>query len=79
FVPSAEHYNLGGKTKWYGAALLRFSAHEFEPDPAFQCLGWPFGLDTLEPYYDEAERMLHVNRFANEPELQSVIDKIVED
>jgi choline dehydrogenase-like flavoprotein len=24
FVPS-EFYNLGGKTKWYGAALLRFS------------------------------------------------------
>ena len=20
-----EHYNVGGKTKWYGAALLRFS------------------------------------------------------
>jgi choline dehydrogenase-like flavoprotein len=24
-----EHYNVGGKTKWYGTALLRFSAHEF--------------------------------------------------
>ncbi|MBK5962517.1 hypothetical protein CCR97_30640 [Rhodoplanes elegans] len=79
FVPTGEHYNLGGKTKWYGAALLRFSAHEFEPDPAFHCLGWPFGLSEIEPYYDEAERMLHVNRFANEPELQSVIDRIVKD
>lgn len=79
FVPTGEHYNLGGKTKWYGAALLRFSAHEFEPDPAFHCLGWPFGLAELEPYYDEAERMLHVNRFANEPELQSVIDRVVKD
>ena len=28
-----EHYNVGGKTKWYGAALLRFSAHEFAADP----------------------------------------------
>ncbi len=26
FVPS-EFYNLGGKTKWYGAALLRFPPH----------------------------------------------------
>jgi choline dehydrogenase-like flavoprotein len=72
-----EHYNVGGKTKWYGAALLRFSAHEFEADPDHQCLAWPFGLDELEPYYDEAERLLHVNRFANEPQLQALIDKIV--
>lgn len=28
-----EYYNVGGKTKWYGAALMRFSAHEFQPDP----------------------------------------------
>ncbi|MFY9992991.1 MAG: FAD-dependent oxidoreductase, partial [Rhodoplanes sp.] len=21
FIPTGEHYNLGGKTKWYGAAL----------------------------------------------------------
>jgi choline dehydrogenase-like flavoprotein len=64
-----EHYNVGGKTKWYGAALLRFSAHEFEADPDHQCLAWPFGLEELDPYYDEAERLLHVNRFANEPQL----------
>src|ERR671919_84017 len=43
-----EHYNVGGKTKWYGAALLRFSAHEFEADPGHQCLAWPFGLDEPE-------------------------------
>jgi choline dehydrogenase-like flavoprotein len=72
-----EHYNVGGKTKWYGAALLRFSAHEFEADPEHQCLAWPFGLDEIAPYYDEAERLLHVNHFANEPELQNLIDKIV--
>ena len=66
-----EHYNVGGKTKWYGAALLRFSAHEFEADPEHQCLAWPFGLEELAPWYDEAERLLHVNRFANEPELQA--------
>ena len=41
FVPE-EHFNLGGKTKWYGAALLRFAPHEFEADPAHQCLEWPF-------------------------------------
>jgi choline dehydrogenase-like flavoprotein len=73
-----EHYNVGGKTKWYGAALLRFSAHEFETDPDHQCLAWPFGLEELEPYYDAAERLMHVNRFANEPQLQALIDRIVQ-
>jgi choline dehydrogenase-like flavoprotein len=74
-----EHYNVGGKTKWYGAALMRFSAHEFAADPEHQCLAWPFGLEEIEPYYDEAERLMHVNRFDNEPELQALIDKIVRD
>ncbi len=27
-----ERFNLGGKTKWYGAALVRFSPHEFAAD-----------------------------------------------
>jgi len=72
-----EYYNVGGKTKWYGAALLRFSAHEFAADPEHQCLAWPFGLEEIEPYYNEAERLLHVNRFENERELQALIDRIV--
>jgi choline dehydrogenase-like flavoprotein len=76
FVPG-EFYNVGGKTKWYGAALLRFARHEFEADPEYQALAWPFGYDELAPYYDEAERLLHVNRFDNEPELQALIDRIV--
>ena len=32
-----EHFNVGGKTKWYGAALLRFAEHEFRPDTAHGC------------------------------------------
>jgi len=76
FVPD-EYYNVGGKTKWYGAALLRFSQHEFEPDPAYRCLGFPFGYAELEPWYDQAEQLLHVNLFENEPELQQLIDKVV--
>jgi choline dehydrogenase-like flavoprotein len=76
FVPG-EFYNVGGKTKWYGAALLRFAPHEFEADAAHQCLAWPFGYSELASYYDEAEALLHVNHFANEPELQALIDRIV--
>jgi choline dehydrogenase-like flavoprotein len=76
FVPG-EYYNLGGKTKWYGAALLRYAAHEFAADEAHQCLPWPFPLEVLRPYYAEAEALLHVNQFANEPELQALLDRIV--
>jgi choline dehydrogenase-like flavoprotein len=76
FVPD-EFYNVGGKTKWYGAALFRLSAHEFDADEAFSCLAWPFGLETLAPYYSEAEALLSVDRFKNEPDLQALIDRIV--
>ena len=78
FYPG-EFYNVGGKTKWYGAALLRFSPHEFEADEGHQCLAWPFGYETLKPYYDEAEALLHVNVFANEPGLQALIDRITQE
>jgi choline dehydrogenase-like flavoprotein len=75
FVPG-EFYNVGGKTKWYGAALFRFRPVEFEAEPGFGLLGWPFGYDTLEPYYDEATELLKITTFQNEPQLQALLDKI---
>ncbi len=72
-----EFYNVGGKTKWYGAALLRFSPHEFEQDVGFHCLGWPIDHVELEPYYAQAEALLHVKAFDNEPGLQKLIDRII--
>ena len=56
FAPE-EHFNLGGKTKWYGAAVLRFAPHEFDADPAHQCRGWPIGYRDLAPYYEQAEQL----------------------
>ncbi len=64
-----EHFNLGGKTKWYGAALARFGAHEFAADEPRQYLGWPLGYEDLAPYYAEIERLLGVRRFDCEPDL----------
>jgi len=78
FIPE-EYYNVGGKTKWYGAALLRFSPHEFQADAPHQCLGWPFAYDELAPYYDHAESLLRVAHFENEPELQALIDRLAGD
>lgn len=75
FVPG-EFYNVGGKTKWYGAALFRFRPVEFEAEPDFGLLGWPFGYEELEPYYDEATELLKITTFQNEPELQALLDKI---
>jgi choline dehydrogenase-like flavoprotein len=68
-----EHFNLGGKTKWYGAALLRFAAEEFRAKPARGFLPWPIAYEDLEPYYEEAERLLGVRTFAIEPGFQRLV------
>ena len=67
-----EYFNVGGKTKWYGAALLRYSPQEFLPDPAHQCRGWPIGYEDLRPYYDAASRHLNIRLFDCEPDLARV-------
>src|SRR6185295_8941706 len=68
-----EHFNLGGKTKWYGAALLRFAPHEFDADPAHRCLAWPISYQELAPFYDEAERLLAVRTFSAEPAMKRMM------
>jgi choline dehydrogenase-like flavoprotein len=68
-----EHFNVGGKTKWYGAALLRFSDAEFGADLAHGCAGWPITGAELAPYYDEAERLLGVRHFDCEPDLAHIL------
>jgi choline dehydrogenase-like flavoprotein len=75
FAPE-EYFNLGGKTKWYGAALLRYGRAEFDADPGHQCLAWPFGYDEIAPYYDEAEQLLGVRTFDSEPDLARILARI---
>jgi choline dehydrogenase-like flavoprotein len=71
-----EHFNLGGKTKWYGAAVLRYSPREFEPDREYGARGWPISHADLEPYYGEAERLLGVRTFACEPGLERILGRL---
>ncbi len=71
-----EYFNLGGKTKWYGAALVRFDPHEFEAEPAHQCLSWPMTYQELAPYYEQAEALLGVHRFEPEPDLRAIVGKL---
>ena len=68
-VVPGEFANLGGKTKWYGAALLRFSPHEFGADAPHHCLAWPLSYSDLRAFYDEAEHLLGVRMFPPEPDL----------
>jgi choline dehydrogenase-like flavoprotein len=75
FAPE-EHFNVGGKTKWYGAALLRYARNEFDAEPAHQCLPWPISYDELAPYYDEAERLLDVRTFDAEADLARMLAQL---
>ena len=71
-----EHFNLGGKTKWYGAAILRYSPQEFAADSAYCARGWPIAYADLAPYYEEAERLLGVRTFECEPGLKRILDRL---
>jgi choline dehydrogenase-like flavoprotein len=75
FTPE-EYFNLGGKTKWYGAALLRFDPTEFTAETECLCLAWPISYNELAPYYDEVEKLLGVHTFPIEPDLEVLRDKI---
>jgi choline dehydrogenase-like flavoprotein len=57
------NYNVGGNTKFYGAALFRLRAEDFGElqhaggvSPA-----WPIGYGDMEPYYTQAERLYQVH------------------
>ena len=54
---------VGGSTNWYAAALERFAELDIDllPNaPPHPTGGWPISYQTLLPYYEQAERMLHV-------------------
>ncbi|HZE84385.1 MAG TPA: GMC family oxidoreductase, partial [Puia sp.] len=57
------HYNVGGNSKMYGAALFRFRESDFQEVQHYGGLSpaWPFGYDTLESYYTVAEGLYSVH------------------
>ncbi|WP_412062738.1 GMC oxidoreductase [Rubrivirga sp. IMCC45206] len=57
------YYWLGGNTKVYGSALLRFRPQDFEPLQTLDGVspGWPIAYADLAPYYDRAEAAYHVH------------------
>jgi choline dehydrogenase-like flavoprotein len=68
-----EYANVGGKTKWYGAALLRYSPQEFDADAQYRCLPWPFPYSTLAAYYTAAEQRLGARTFDCEADLRDIL------
>ncbi len=57
------HYYVGGNTKVYGAALLRFRKEDFGELRHYGGVSpaWPISYEDLEPYYCEAERLYAVH------------------
>ncbi len=57
------HYNVGGNTKFYGAALFRLREQDFGElkHHAGVSPAWPISYRDLEPYYGQAEQLYHVH------------------
>lgn len=57
------HYNVGGNSKMYGAAMFRFRESDFERVAHYGGISpaWPFGYETLEDYYTQAEKLYCVH------------------
>jgi choline dehydrogenase-like flavoprotein len=53
---------VGGPSVFYGGVALRFREEDFDGAPEVSGdVRWPFSYADLEPYYDEAERLLGVS------------------
>jgi choline dehydrogenase-like flavoprotein len=57
------NYNVGGNTKFYGAALFRLRAENFGELQHYGGISpaWPISYADLEPYYLQAEKLYHVH------------------
>ena len=69
FTPRT-YYNVGGATKFFGGAALRFRARDFESRELEDgpSVAWPYGYDELAPWYDRAEALLEVHgRLGEDP------------
>lgn len=72
------HYNVGGNSKMYGAALFRFRENDFAEVKHYGGVSpaWPFGYETLEDYYTKAENLysVHGKRGADPSEPPAKVD-----
>lgn len=57
-----NYYNVGGNSKFYGAALIRYRKEDFSTVEHLggQTPGWPISYEDLEPDYQAAENLYEV-------------------
>lgn len=57
------HYNVGGNTKFFGAALFRLRKEDFGEIRHYGGISpaWPISYEDLKPYYLEAEKLYCVH------------------
>ncbi len=62
------NYNVGGNTKFYGAALFRLRKEDFGEIRHYDGISpaWPISYEELEPYYLEAEHLYQVHGLRGE-------------
>jgi choline dehydrogenase-like flavoprotein len=62
------NYNVGGNTKFYGAALFRLRKEDFGEIRHYDGVSpsWPISYDDLEAYYQEAENLYQVHGLRGE-------------
>ena len=58
-----EHYNVGGKTKFYGAALFRLRETDFSAVKHYGGISpsWPLQYNDFKDYYMRAEQLFQVH------------------
>src|SRR5262245_52826381 len=62
FLPYT-HYGVGGNTKFWGSVLYRLRREDFQATEHVDGVSpaWPITYETLEPFYERAERLYHVH------------------
>ncbi|MBM62294.1 MAG: dehydrogenase [Acidobacteria bacterium] len=57
------HYCVGGNTKFWGSVLFRLRKEDFNEVEHVDGVSpaWPISYETLEPYYQQAERLFEVH------------------
>lgn len=71
FNPSTFYY-VGGNSKFFGAATVRFRKEDFEDlqHEGGVAPAWPVSYDEFAPYYDEAERLMGTHGTAGEDPIE---------
>ena len=67
---------LGGSTNHWEGNCSPLDAIDFERRPWVEHSGWPFGRDTLDPYYEQAQRYCQLGPFRYDGEHWSRLTKV---